>query len=107
GLHPGRVYTYVVKAVGANGTAGPASHRARTRPRVQVQPVVSVLAKDKVEVAWDRHPAADVVGYNLYRGAVHVRTVTKGNPGAWRDNDPEYPEPVVCQVRDITGLKRL
>jgi hypothetical protein len=101
GLQPGRVYTYVVKAAGAT------SNRARTQPRVPSQPVVSVIAKDKVEVTWERHPAPDVVGYNLYRGVVHVRTVTKGNPGAWRDNDPEYPEPVVCQVRDITGLQKL
>jgi hypothetical protein len=107
GLQPGRVYTYMVKAVGADGTVRATSTRVRTQPRVPAQPVVSVIAKDRVEVAWERSAAPDVVGYNLYRGVVSVRTVTKGNPGAWRDNDPEYPEPVVCQVRDITGLKKL
>jgi len=60
-----------------------------------------------VHVRWLPHPAEDVAGYNLYRGIVSVGTVKKGNPGAWRDNDPEYPEPVVVEVRDITGLKKL
>ena len=45
------------------------------------QPVVSVLAKDRVAVSWDKHPAEDVVGYNVYRGVVHVRTVAEGTPG--------------------------
>src|SRR5262249_50996795 len=104
GLQSGRVYTYVVKADGF--TSSP-SNRARTQPRVPLQPVVSVLAKDKVEVRWDKHPAPDVVGYNLYRGVVHVRTVTKGKPAAWSDNDPEDAEPHVCRVSDISGLTKL
>jgi hypothetical protein len=58
-------------------------------------------------VAWNRHPAADVVGYNLYRGVVHVRTVAEGTPGAWKDNDPNNDAPQVVQVRDITELKKL
>jgi hypothetical protein len=47
------------------------------------------------------------VGYNLYRGAATVRTVRKGTPGAWKDNDPEHAEPQVVEVLDITGLKML
>jgi hypothetical protein len=58
-------------------------------------------------VTWDRHTAADVVGYNLYRGVVTVRTVVEGTPGAWKDNDPKYDEPQVVQVRDITGITKL
>lgn len=105
-LETSRVYSYVVKSVGENGLSPP-SFRARTQPRVLIQPVVSVLAKDTVEIAWPKHPAADVVGYNLYRGVAHVRTVRKGSPKAWSDNDPEYSEPQVVQVRDITSLHKL
>jgi hypothetical protein len=47
------------------------------------------------------------VGYNVYRGVVTARTVKRGTPGAWKDNDPEYPEPVVVGVSDITGIRRL
>ncbi|HYH67439.1 MAG TPA: fibronectin type III domain-containing protein [Urbifossiella sp.] len=107
GLEAGKVYAYVVKAVAADGTTGPASHRAWARPTVPASPVVSVLAKDRVAVRWDRHPAADVAGYNLYRGVAHVRTVAEGTPGAWKDNDPKYDEPQVVQVRDLTGLTKL
>ena len=107
GLEGGQVYTYAVRAVAADGTPGAFSTRARTRPAVPAAPVVSVRAAGGVDVAWPKHPAADVVGYNLYRGVVHVRTVTKGKPAAWSDNDPEYAAPQVVQVRDITGLKKL
>ena len=72
-----------------------------------VPPVVSAVGKDRVVVSWDRHPAPDVVGYNLYRGVAHVRTVAEGTPGAWKDNDPKYDEPQVVQVRDVTGLTKL
>jgi hypothetical protein len=98
----GTVYTYVVKAAG-----GDASLRARTRPRVPGTPVVSVLAKDRIEVTWDRHSESDVVGYNLYRGVATVRTVKQGEPKAWRDNDPAYEQPTVVQVRDVTQMKKL
>jgi hypothetical protein len=79
----------------------------RTQPRVLLEPVVSVLAKDEVEVAWQKHPAEDVVGYNVYRGIASVRTVKKGTPGAWKDNDPEYAEPEVVQIRDIDKIQKL
>jgi hypothetical protein len=107
GLEAGKVYAYVVKAVAAGGVVGPASTRAWTRPAVPGQPVVSVLAADRVAVSWDRHPAADVVGYNVYRGIAHVRTVTEGTPTAWRDNDPKYEVPQVVQVRDLADLRKL
>jgi hypothetical protein len=106
-LSPGDVSFYYVKAIGLDGTASPASQRARTQPRVELQPVVSVLAKDRVQVQWKAHTAADVVGYNVYRGVVSVRTVKKGTPAAWKDNDPEYAEPVVVEVRNITDIKKL
>ncbi len=107
GLTAGAVYFYTVRAVAADGTEGRDSFRARTQPRVLLKPVVSVLAADKVEVSWDAHPAADVVGYNVYRGEAAVRAVKKGTPSAWKDNDPEYPEPMPAEVRDIPELKKL
>jgi hypothetical protein len=106
-LGPGQEYFYAVRAVAADGTEGPASCRARTTPRVLLKPVVSVLAADKVEVSWDAHPARDVAGYNVYRGVATVRTVRKGEPKPWRDNDPEYPDPVPVEVRDVTGVRKL
>lgn len=106
-LAAGQEYVYIVRATAADGREGPASVRARTAPRVAVRPVVSVLAANKVEVSWAAHPAADVVGYNVYRGLVTVRTVKKGEPKPWRDNDPEYAEPVPVEVRDVTHITKL
>lgn len=107
GLSAGEVYAYVVRAVGIEGSESRNSTRARTQPRVLLKPVVSVLGDDKVEVAWNAHPAADVVGYNVYRGVATVRTVTKGTPAAWKDNDPDYPQPMPVEVRDVTRLRKL
>ena len=106
GLKPGSVYFYTVTAVKA-GAESPASDRTRTQPRVLLEPIVSVLSEKEVEVAWQKHPAEDVVGYNVYRGIASVRTVKKGSPGAWKDNDPEYAEQEVVQVRDVVKLQKL
>jgi hypothetical protein len=106
GLDAGTVYYYSVGVIGKDG-AFSVSSRARTQPKVLPQPVVSVLAKNKIEVTWSKHSASDVLGYNVYRGVVQVRTVAEGTPGAWKDNDPKYDEPQVVQVRDITQLKKL
>lgn len=100
GLEAGKTYFYRVAVPGGRAVA-------RTQPRVLLKPVVSVLAADRVEVAWNAHPAKDLAGYNVYRGTVSVATVKKGSPGAWKDNDPEYAEPQVVSVRDITGLVKL
>ncbi|MBI4601928.1 MAG: fibronectin type III domain-containing protein [Planctomycetes bacterium] len=107
GLERGAVYRYRVTAVGPDGLESRPSFSARTQPRVLPRPVVSVLAADRVEVRWSRHAAEDVAGYNVYRGLASVRTVKRGEPAAWRDNDPEHPEPVVAEVLDITGIERL
>jgi fibronectin type 3 domain-containing protein len=105
-LTPGKTYFYRVTALAADGTPSPPSVQARTQPRVLIQPVVSVADK-QVEVSWNRHPAEDVAGYNVYRGLVNVRTVQKGTPAAWKDNDPEYAEPMPVEVRDITEIRKL
>jgi len=106
-LTAGKVYCYAVKAIGKADSESPLSFRARTQPRVALKPVVSVLGPEKVEVTWNKHPAADVVGYNVYRGQVLMRAVKKGTPTAWKDNDPEYPEPMPVEVRDITEIRKL
>jgi hypothetical protein len=98
---------YMVRAVDQKGIESADSPRARSAPRVALKPVVSVLAKDHIEVSWNRHPAKDIAGYNLYRGVVTVRTVKKGEPKPWRDNDPEYDAPRIAEVTDITGIQKL
>ena len=107
GLEEGKVYVYRVATVGAAGEIGPPSLRCRTQPRVVSRVVVSVLGGDRVEARWERDPASDVAGYNIYRGAARVRTVEEGSPGPWRDNDPKYAEPLVVEVTDITDWKKL
>ncbi len=107
GLTTGTVYQYRVTAVNEGGEESPVSRSARAQPRVLPQPVVSVLAADRVEVSWTGHPGADVAGYNVYRGLALVDTVRRGELAPWRDNDPEYSEPVEVNVRDIVELQRL
>ncbi len=101
GLMAGKTYFYQVRSSASR------SWTTRTQPRVLVKPVVSVLAPDKIEIAWNAHPAKDIAGYNLYRGLVTVASVRKGSPGAWKDNDPEYAEPQVVSIRDITSIVKL
>jgi len=48
-----------------------------------------------------------VVGYHIYRGLAPLRTVRKGEPGAWKDNHPEYAEPAVVKMTDITQIAKL
>jgi hypothetical protein len=83
------------------------SQKARTLPRVPAAPVVSVVAQDRVEVRWSPSPAKDVAGYNLYRGVAAAKTVSKGTPAPWKDNDPEYAEPQVVRVADVTGIEKV
>src|SRR5205807_403956 len=78
----GHTYVYTVRAVTADGGEGLPSDRARAQPRVAIKPVVSVLAKDRIEISWNAHRATDVIGYNVYRGVVAPRTVKKGTPAA-------------------------
>jgi hypothetical protein len=106
-ISAGRAYFYTVKAIATDGAESDASLRARAEPRVLLQPIVSVLATNRVEINWAAHPAKDVAGYNLYRGTVSVKTVKKGEPAAWKDNDPEYSEPALVKVTDITKITKL
>ena len=97
---------YVVRSVSGDAESD-ASPRARSEPRVLVKPVVSVLAADKAVVTWNKHPAADIVGYNVYRGTVKVRSTLKGESKAWRDNDPEYAEPTPVEVLGIVDIRKV
>lgn len=106
-IKPGQSAIYMVRTVDDKGIESDDSLRVRSAPRVALKPIVSVVRKDQVEVNWNRHPAKDIAGYNLYRGVVTVRTVKKGEPKPWRDNDPEYDEPRMAEVSDITGIKKL
>jgi hypothetical protein len=72
-----------------------------------LKPIVSVLATNRIEVNWNAHPAKDIAGYNLYRGVASVKTVKKGEPAAWKDNDPEYAEPMPVKITDITNMQKL
>jgi hypothetical protein len=104
---PQRVYLYRVAAVDAQGRESPMSRIVRTQPPVPRQPVVSVVDTRRIEVDWAPLDDGDVAGYHVYRGTVAIDTVLRGTPQAWRDNDPQYDEPVVVAVRDITNLQSL
>jgi hypothetical protein len=106
-LQKGKICFYRVRAVAENGKEGNLGKSVRTQPAVVGRPIVSVVAADKIEVRWNKLAAADIAGYDLYRGKVVVRTVSKGEPKPWRDNDPEYPEPMPVEVKDITDIRRL
>ena len=106
GLAAGKVDFYAVRAVGADGRESRDSFMARTQPRVCLKPVVSVAVADRIEIAWNAHPAADVAGYNVYRGVATVATNT-ALAKSWAFNDPAYTEPVVDRVRNITGMQKL
>jgi hypothetical protein len=97
GLEGGKAYVY---RVGGSWTA-------RTQPRAPAAPVVSVLGADRVELRWPAHPAKDLAGYNVYRGVASVKTVMKGAPAPWKDNDPEYDEPRVVRVSGIGPLVKV
>src|SRR5262249_51469504 len=101
-----KISFYRVKAILANGTETTFSPSVRTQPRVALKPIVSVISKNEIEVNWPRHPDYGI-GYNIYRGVASVRSVKKGEPKAWADNDPEYAEPQVVQIQDIGKLEKL
>lgn len=100
------VFAYRVTARSSDAESLP-SVQARTQPAVPHAPIVSVLSPERIELRWQPHPAADVVGYNLYRGVVQMRAVKQGKPTAWRDNDPEYAQPMPVEVRDIVELAKV
>jgi hypothetical protein len=106
GLAASKLYYYVVRAVGPDERESRPSNQARTQPRRLGMPVISVLAANQIEVTWPASPQSDVAGYNVYRGLATVGTSTTLK-GSWAYNDPEYPEPVVDRVQDVTGMKKL
>lgn len=107
GLTAGKTYFYRVRSVDAQGRESRPSRIARTQPRVPSAPVVSVVDPRRIEVSWKPHLDEDVIGYDVYRGKAAVQAVKRGKPSAWTDNDPEYAEPMVVAVTDITELRKL
>ena len=103
----GKSHFYFVKAISRDGSESAPSFRARTEPRVLLKPIVSVLTTKRIEVRWNAHLAKDIAGYNLYRGIASVKAVKKGEPAAWKDNDPEYAEPMPVKVNDIANIQKL
>ena len=103
-----KTYYFAVRSLAPEGKRfGERSDRVRTEPRVSAAPAVLVRGPDQVEIRWNSPEPTDIVGYNLYRGVVHVKAIREGKPGAWSDNDPKYDAPQVVQVRDITNLTKL
>jgi hypothetical protein len=106
-LAKGANFLYQIRTLTKDGSMSRPTVRLHTQPRVLLKPVASVLTRTKVEVSWSVHPAADVVGYNVYRGKAVMRSVKQGKPAPWKDNDPEYDAPVPVEVRDIVDLHKL
>ena len=106
-LSQGADLLYYVSATNKDGLTSAPSIRAHTQLRVALKPVVSVLAANRVRVSWKMHPAADVAGYNVYRGTCVMRAVTKGTPAPWKDNDPQYDGAIPVEVRDINEIRKL
>ncbi len=103
GLEAGKVYIYTVRAVGANGRESRDSFKARTQPPAIRESIVYVKDARRVEFSWRGSEAEDVIAHNVYRGVVHVAT-NMTSKGSWGYNDPEYSEPVVDRVLDVTGI---
>jgi hypothetical protein len=58
---------YQVRAVGADGKAGPASNLARSRPAPVREVCAARRADGRVELAWAPSAGPGVAGYNVYR----------------------------------------
>jgi hypothetical protein len=68
----GKVYWYRVKALERFGPP------LRAQPTVPACPLVAPKSEKEVELSWAKSPEPDVVGYNLYRARVKVRSVSGG-----------------------------
>lgn len=101
-----RTTWYRVTAVDAEGRESRPSLRARSDPPA---PRLLSAAADAsgVSLRWPAAEQSDIIGWHVYRGRVVPRTVRKGEPGAWRDNDPPYEQPRIVEVRDIVDWQRL
>lgn len=101
------LYFYRVSWLDDAGRESLMSFSARTQPPVPPAPVVSVRSTKRVDLQWLPVQTEDVAGYHVYRGEVWPHCVQKGTPQAWRDNDPQYDQPVMVGVRDIRNWIRL
>ena len=72
GLKEGGLYFYQVRPVDEAGKEGPPSRLARTQPPVVQELTVAVPGAKRVEIAWEKAAAEDVVGYIVERADVAV-----------------------------------
>ena len=118
GLETGKVYIYTIRVVDKSGRESRDGLKVRTQPRV-LNPLLSnsapntvyatVIGPKEVGLDWARGRglvAAGTPRYNVYRGLVHVATNTTLK-GSWGCNDPEYVEPVVDRVLDLTDIQKI
>jgi hypothetical protein len=105
GLTRGRVYTYTVRAVGADGRPGAESVRARTQPRVVEDAVVSVLSADAVDLSWTPPPGKDIVGYHVERANIEVWS--EDQLVRLKKRTPPLADPAVGSLRRIGPFVRL
>jgi len=78
---------------------------ARTRPPIVEGLVASVLTGQKVKLAWQASPGADVVGYHVERAVVEV--LSEDELVRLRTDTPPLPEPSVGGVRAIGAFQRI
>ncbi|MHC4914261.1 MAG: HEAT repeat domain-containing protein [Planctomycetota bacterium] len=65
---------YYVVGLRADGSEAEPSFKVRTQPPIPGKLLVSVMPDRTVELAWQRSPAKDVVGYHVYATAVGPKT---------------------------------
>jgi hypothetical protein len=106
GLVAGKVYIYTVRAVGANGQESRDSLKARTQHRAFWGLSANVKGAREIVLVPHGYVEPDLLRVDFYRGVVRVATSTSSR-GSWGYNDPEYPEPVVDRVLDITDIQKV
>ena len=75
GVKTSKAVVYQIRAAGDAGGEGPPSPLAHARPAVPLMPVVSVASPKRLELAWEKSPEPDVVGYTVERAPVSVYSV--------------------------------
>ena len=107
GLARGKIHYYRVAAIGEDGRPGGESVPARTQPRVLDRLVVSVLGEKEVEISWEKHPAKDVVGYNVYRADVEVYTADQIDYVSQHEQRKREGPPPVGAVKAVGEFRKV
>jgi len=105
GLARGATCFYQVRPVDASGKEGPPSRLGRTQPPVPaLDLVVSVVGAKRVDLAWEKSPAEDVVGYHVERADAAVYASAQVRRIAERYRTAED---AVGAVRALGAFRRL